>query len=271
MSETIGSRIRSLREALGWSQQQLARKIPISQKQISRIEQAGVMSIPRATLVRIGEVLHQPIVTGELNRWLYHEGYRPYILPGLPLSPAAERLLALSAPYPAAVLDVGWYVSAVNPVWERLTGSGAPDDWPFRHLIAELIHPEGRLRGLVNEDDMVRLVARLVLEWAAFTEDDWVREAHTSLNSWLGALWEELWALAERSLAAGSAPVREEVQWLFGTNPPTRFRCRALAIPDRPDLRVLCYLPSLGRVGQPPRADLRPLAGRSPHGGGVAS
>lgn len=248
MSETMGSRIRKLREALGWSQQQLARKIPISQKQISRIEQEQVLAIPRPTLIRIGEVLQEPVVSGELNRWLYREGYRPYIRPRLPLSPSAARLLALAAPQPAVVLDVGWFVSAVNPAWERLTGSGPPDQWPFGHLLAEVLHPAGRLNGLVTEDDAVRLVARLIFEWTVFPDDEWVAEIQATLYSWLGTLWRDIWRVAERSLNVGSAIVRDEVHWLFGGNPPSLFRCRPLGVPDRPDLRVICYLPSTTRT-----------------------
>ncbi len=101
----IGPRIRQLREQIAMSQANLADRIPLSQKQVSRIERDSFVQLPRHTLIRIAEVLGLPLATGEVNAWLGQCAYAPLVRPGLPLPDGLANWLAWASSLPVAVLD----------------------------------------------------------------------------------------------------------------------------------------------------------------------
>lgn len=101
----IGPRIRLLREQIAMSQSNLADRIPLSQKQVSRIEHDSYVQLPRHTLIRIAEVLAIPLATGEVNAWLGHCAYAPLVRPNLPLPDGLANWLAWASSLPVAVLD----------------------------------------------------------------------------------------------------------------------------------------------------------------------
>jgi transcriptional regulator with XRE-family HTH domain len=57
LSEVVASQIRSRREALGWSQQQLAEKLGTKQAQISRLEDPFCTRHSLLTLAKVADVL----------------------------------------------------------------------------------------------------------------------------------------------------------------------------------------------------------------------
>jgi len=119
----INDRIRVLREQLGMSQSELADRVPLSQKQISRIERGCFVQLPRRTLVRLAEVLDQPLMTGEVNDWLLQSGYAPLIRPGLPLPPDLAVWLQGVDGLPMAVIDPAGTVRHANLLFQALAGA----------------------------------------------------------------------------------------------------------------------------------------------------
>jgi DNA-binding XRE family transcriptional regulator len=242
LREEIGSSIKALRENLGWSQLQLARKIPLSQKQISRIENQQVADIPRATLIRLAEVLAIPVMTGELNRWLYIQGYRQYVCPRLPLPPQWDHLLARYDPYPAVLVDVGGYLAAINRASERLLAECNRSIPRGSHLVVELCRPNGRLSGLIHPSNVPGLVRRLLWEWSFHADEPWVSETDKALTEQLGQLWTDL-ARQYVPDPNFSPPAIEALEWAIPSAPGSRFLGVEMQLRHRPDLRLLVYYP----------------------------
>jgi transcriptional regulator with XRE-family HTH domain len=116
----IGTRIRALREQIAMSQTELAERIPLSQKQVSRIERDNYVQLPRHTLIRIAEVLEIPLATGEVNAWLGQSAYAPLVRPGLPLPKDLEDWLAWASSLPVAVMDPAGAVRHHTPLFGQL-------------------------------------------------------------------------------------------------------------------------------------------------------
>lgn len=106
--ESIGMRIRCYRKRRGWSQLHLARKVSLSQKQLSRVEASEVTELSRTLIIQIAHALKEPLVNGEINAWLYSLGFRSYIQPQLDLPPNYPWLKRFTTP--AFLIDAGWFI-----------------------------------------------------------------------------------------------------------------------------------------------------------------
>ncbi len=233
MCEGIGSEIKALREKLGWSQDHLAQKIPLSQKEISRIEHEQVVNIPRATLIRLGEVLESPVADGGLNRWLHLQGYRDYLRPGLPLPPGAAAILAQTEPFPAALVDIGGNLVACNRAMERVFGAVSQRVPLGRNLAVELLRrsPSG-LPSATTEELAGKILRRLLWEWSLFA-DDWVLEMRAGISAALGTGWE---SAALGWMIPLARPTIDEISWPLDPTSPARFITVEHGIRRRPDL-----------------------------------
>ncbi len=242
MCEGIGSEIKALRENMGWSQYQLAQKIPLSQKQISRIEHGEVVGISRATLIRLGEVLESPVADGELNRWLHLQGYRAYLRPGLPLPPGATATLTQMEPYPAALVDIGGHLVACNGAMERAFGAVSRRVPLGRNLAVDLLrHSSGRLLSAMSEQLATKILRRLLWEWSFFADEDWVYDMHATIGAALGTGWE---AATLGWMAPLARPAIDEITWPLRSASPGRFIAVEHAIRRRPDLGLFRLHPA---------------------------
>ena len=242
MCEGIGSEIKALRENLGWSQYHLAQKIPLSQKEISRIEHEQVVNIPRATLIRLGEVLESPVADGELNRWLHMQGYRDYLRPRLPLPPGSAAILAQTEPFPAAMVDIGGNLVACNRAMERVFAAVSQRVPLGRNLAVELLRrsPSG-LPSAATEELAGKILRRLLWEWSFFGDEEWVHEMHAAIGAALGTGWE--------SAALGwtvplARPAIDEIAWPLDPTSPARFIAVEHGIRRRPDLGLFRLYPA---------------------------
>jgi len=245
MTEDIGSSIRRLREALGWSQYQLAKKVPISQKQMSRIENHQVIEIPRATLIRLAEVLHTPLMTGEVNRWLYLGGYRPLIHPNLPLPPNADTLLARFNPYPAAVLDVAGHLSACNPAMENLFSAFSLDLPIGQSVVPALCRPTHHQQApMLSSAEVSFIVRRLLLEWSLYSDEEgWIVDAKRQLARDLGELWDYLSDTFRPDAELLTPWPAEFVMNIPLLSPRPRFIITEVLVSRRPDLGLYVLYP----------------------------
>lgn len=192
MLEEIGSSVRRIRESQGWSQFQLAAKIPISQKQISRIENQQVVGIARHTLIRLAEVLRDPIATGEVNRWLFLCGYRPLVCPRLPLPANASELMVRFDPYPAALLDVGGYFRAYNQAMRRLLATFALRPSLEKSVVSILVAALRSTPPLVSVQEVAFMARRLLLQWSLNPDEAWATAARNALADELGGLFDTI-------------------------------------------------------------------------------
>ncbi|MDA8193524.1 MAG: helix-turn-helix transcriptional regulator [Thermaerobacter sp.] len=261
----IGHRIRQLREANGWSQQQLALKIPLSQKQLSRIEQAQVSSIDRQLLIRIAEALDVPVASGELNQWLYTLGYRPHIRPLLPLPPKHQELVDQFMPYPATLLDIGWFARWWNPAMERFynlpNGSLIGLD---ANLFVQYFMPHGVMHRAYPASHTASVIIRLLWDWAPYEQEPWLLALKTALEAYLGI---SLAALRERHQVKTMPPSPNFVVPLSLHVPrqrPLRFRSFQVPVAHRPDLKITVYEPADQRAEDWCQAHQHPVADHSP-------
>lgn len=240
----VGSRIRNLREARAWTQQQLALNIPLSQKQMSRIENGEVHQLSREIVIRLGTLLEEPIITGEVNQWLHHLDYRPLMAPHLPLPDSASELVRHFSPYPAALLDVGWFVRDWNLAMQKLFGR-TPDHLVGmeRNLLIQIFHPRSHLMGYLTPDVVNGLLHRLAWDWAPHQDEPWQRDLAWKISQRLGHQW---WSFL-RNLPQSSgqvAPLNDVIRI-----PATRhgtvlaFLSNSVPVCNRPDLRLTVYYP----------------------------
>lgn len=192
MLEEIGSSVRRIRESQGWSQFQLAAKIPISQKQISRIENQQVVGIARHTLIRLAEVLREPIATGEVNRWLFLSGYRPLVCPKLPLPANVSQLMGQFDPYPTALLDVGGYFRACNQAMRRLLATFALRPSLEKSIVSMLVAALRSTPPLVSTQEIAFMARRLLLQWSLNPDEDWATTARNALAVELRGLFDTI-------------------------------------------------------------------------------
>ncbi len=244
MTEDIGASVRRLRESLGWSQYQLAQKLPMSQKQVSRIENHQVVEIPRATLIRLAEVLRTPLITGEVNRWLYLSGYRPYIYPGLPLPPNADAIVSRFDPYPCALVDVAGSLDACNAAMRRLFSTFAMQPPIGRSLVCALFQSLRRDDPLVSPTEITFMVRRLLLEWSLYPEAEaWIHAAKTQIATELGSMGQKLIENFRPDTELLTPMPAEFVVKLPSVHPLPRFFITEVAVSRRPDLGLYVLYP----------------------------
>lgn len=232
----IGERIRAWRRRQGLTQSELAERIPLSQKQVSRLERGTFVHPPRPTLIRLAEVLGEPLVTGEVNRWLALHGYAPVVRPRLPLPPALPRLFPEALP--AFCFDAAWNLRATSPLARILLGDG----WEGFNLARHLAGPDTGL----DDADRERLLAWVVLTVAWLPTDDWVEDFARMLGEATDTPWKELVARADR------------LGWPIGYWPGTltvrlpgeelTFYPLFVRVPDRPDLHLVALRPDDART-----------------------
>jgi transcriptional regulator with XRE-family HTH domain len=230
-SGLIGERIRAWRRRQGLTQAELAERIPLSQKQVSRLERGTFVQPPRPTLIRVAEVLGEPLVTGEVNRWLALYGYAPVVRPRLPLPPALPQLFPESLP--AFCFDAAWNLRALSPLARVLTG----DAWEDFNLARYLAGPDPGLA----EADRERLLAWVVSTVAWLPADDWVEDFARMVGQAARLSWTELVSRADR------------LTWPVGYWPGTlavrlpgedlSFYPLYVRVPDRPDLHLVALRP----------------------------
>ncbi len=241
---SIGKRIRFYREKLHWSQMQLARKVALSQKQLSRIEQSQVLEISRDLLIVIAKILKEPIVSGELNQWLYHSGYRPYILPLMELPDGYVQWVKRFDPFPAALLDIGWYLrywnSSMASLFEVPYGSLRELE---QNLVTQLYAPDAPLQKYWTEELKRDMMDRLLTQWRPFASETWHAELLERLSRRIGRPWQDL--AAEYGSEADDIVSTSEFLSFQSSNIPEElhFRSNLVPIPNRPDLLITLYYP----------------------------
>lgn len=180
----IGERVRHCRLTQGMTQVQLANRIPLSQKQVSRIEQGVFVQLPRPTVIRLAEVLGDPISTGEVNQWLAECGYAPLIRPRLPLPPQLCGALQ-SVAYPLFCFDPAWNLRATSLLGQALLNKTDPTIFNLACYAAE---------GAPALDAFSRL---RFLQWQivsilALPQEDWVTQFQTMVEETARVSWSEL-------------------------------------------------------------------------------
>lgn len=242
--QTLGVRIRQLREERNWSQQQLAWKIPLSQKQLSRIEQSQVGVVDRLILIRIAEVLETPVKTGEVNQWLYSLGYRPYVRPLLPLPVNYRQLVEQFMPYPATLLDIGWYARWWNPAMERfyevpngsLSGIEA-------NLFVQYFMPHGVMHRAYSDAHSGLILTRLLWEWLPYDREAWLEELKSELEAYMGTTMAQLRQQCQLDVLPLAPNLTVPVSLHLPRHRPLRFRSLMVPVAYRPDLKIAVYEP----------------------------
>lgn len=240
----IGNRIRELRDRKGWSQQQLAETIPLSQRQLSRIENNQVHAIDRQTLIRIAESLQKPIATGELNQWLYMLGYRPHIRPLLPLPDEYQELVRYFMPYPATLTDIGWYARWWNRSMEQFYN--VPNG-SFKgiqaNLFVQYFSPSGVMRQSYPTSHSGRVLSRLFWEWIPFEGEQWLQQLKLLIEEELGVTLEVLREQYGVTRIPPSPNLIFPISLRRPNQRPMRFRMVQIPIAHRPDLKITVYEP----------------------------
>ncbi|NMP22299.1 helix-turn-helix domain-containing protein [Sulfobacillus harzensis] len=239
----FGSRIRSLREQRGWSQTRTALQIPLSQKQLSRLELGDVSMVDRSLLVRLAEIFQAPLASGELNQWLHAFGYRPHMLPELPLPPNAADLLAHYAPLPAAIWDLGRFIRYTTPAMEALYQVPIPDlPGLQRNWLWQYFHADGVLGKAYAPDSAERVLNRLFWEWEPYYLEPWNVRLRTALENAVGLSWREIQARYHIPSEPLAGPWSEMVT-VERDGHVLQFNCAMADIPFRPDLHTVVYRP----------------------------
>lgn len=244
IDKSIGQSIRMHRNSLHWSQAQLARKVALSQKQLSRIEQSQVLDISRDLLVTIARTLKEPLVSGELNQWLYKSGYRPYVAPLLDLPAEYLEWIRRFNPFPAALLDIGWYLRFWNDTTGRLFGIpfGALDGLNS-NLAVLLYAPDSPLAEWWPPELLAHMLNRLLVQWQPYATESWLHHLKSLLQHRIGMTWEEL---AEQYCPSpATIPSTSEILSFRAQSDikRLRFRSNLVPVPNRPDLVITHYYP----------------------------
>ncbi|MCL5116840.1 MAG: helix-turn-helix domain-containing protein [Firmicutes bacterium] len=239
----MGSRIRVLREQRGWSQSKTAQQIPLSQKQFSRLELGDVAIVDRRLLIRLAEIFETPIRSGEVNQWLHAFGYRPHMLPLLPLPENAANLLAHYAGLPAVIWDMGRYIRFANAHMEGLLRIRIPElrglkqNWLWQYF-----HEDGFLRPIYAPDSAERVLNRLFWDWEPYYLEPWNVSLRRQLESALDLTWEDVQAQYHIPSEPLSGPWSETVTVVRG-GAELMFRGDMAEVPFRPDLHTIVYQP----------------------------
>lgn len=242
--KVLGARVRSLREERGWSQSTIARQVPLSQKQWSRLELGDVSFIDRDLLIRLAEIFAVPIATGELNQWLHAFGYRPHIVPLLPIPPNHRELLAHYLRYPAIIIDFGRYLRYANDQMvnlyalkvERLVG--IQRNWLWHYF-----HPEGILYHTYPQDSIERILNRLFWDWQPYYNEPWNQSLRLELEEALNIRWTELAARYHIPNEPLAGAVSETITISARDGSALVFQNQTVNIAARPDLYTIVYHP----------------------------
>lgn len=242
--KVFGGRIRFLREQCGWSQVHMARQIPLSQKQLSRLELGDVSFVDRRLLIRLGEIFENPIASGELTQWLHAFGYRPYVVPLLPLPPNHEDLLAHYAGLPAGIIDMGRYIRYINRPMERLYHVklenlvGARKNWLWQYF-----HPDGFLNNTYPPDSHERVLNRLFWDWAPYYHESWNYALRRELEKALKMTWSDVQHTYHIPTEPFTQPLSERVSLKDADGMHLMFQANMVHVPFRPDLYIVVYHP----------------------------
>lgn len=240
----FGARLRELRAAKGWSQSKTAACIPLSQKHLSRLEHGDIAFIDRYLLIRLGEILETPLMTGELNQWLHAFGYRPHLEPLLPLPDHIEQIVRYYNPWPVAVVDIGRYIRLQNRPMHTLfdldvTRIGdITTNWLWQYF-----YPEGKFRTAYPADSAERVLNRLFWDWEPFYLEPWNINLRTTLETLLGLSWESLQSQFHIPSQPVATRLAEPITISRADEPPLQFHIETVDIPSRPDLYVVVYHP----------------------------
>ena len=240
----FGARIRDLREQCGWSQTMTAQKIPLSQKHLSRLELGNINALDRHLLIRLAEIFYTPLATGELNQWLHAFGYRPHVLPGLPLPPNHAALVQHCAPAPAVILDVGRYIRYLNDSMERLYDvrlcdlTGLQQNWLWQYF-----HPQGFLSHAYPCDSRIRILNRLFWDWEPYYLEPWNQSLLHQLEESLNMSWDKIREYYRIPTDPLASVVSETLTVRSASGDILRFRTHLAEVPFRPDLLTIVYRP----------------------------
>lgn len=228
--------MRQFREQEHLSQTQLAKRIPISQKQVSRIESEEFVQLPRHTVIRLAEVLRTPLISGEVNQWLARFGYAPLIRPRLPLPPALDDLIQGTPQVPAFCFDPSWTLRTANSAAKVLLN--LPEDVHEFNLATFAASQPASL----DERDRRRLLLWQMAVLRAAVPEPWQVDCCRVIEEVAAAGWDGLWAeLSEGVPAIGYWPSSFQLKHeIFGL---LRFRPAITQLPLRPDLHVLHLYP----------------------------
>lgn len=244
IDESIGLAIRSHRLSQHWSQAQLARKVALSQKQLSRIEQSQVLEISRDLLITIAQALRVPVLSGEVNQWLYKCGYRPYVAPQLELPDEYVQWIVRFNPFPAILLDIGWYLRFWNQTIERLFQIPFGSLKGLNQNLAVLLYaPDSPLAGWWSPELLAHMLNRLLVEWQPYVTEPWVSSLKSALSERIGIPWDEL--VHQHCPALTPIPSTSEILSVSADHGirKLRFRSNQVPIPNRPDLMIIHYYP----------------------------
>jgi transcriptional regulator with XRE-family HTH domain len=242
--KVLGARFRELREQRRWSQSMAARRVPLSQKQWSRLELGDVAFIDRRLLIRLAEIFETPVATGELNEWLHSFGYRPHMVPLLPLPPNYRELLDQYRHQPAIIIDWGRYFRYANELMQALYGvdfdkmEGLRRNWLWHYF-----HPDGILYQTYPPDSEERVLNRLFWDWQPYYTEPWNRSVRQQLEVALNITWEDL----RRRYHIPSEPLAKAVSEVIHVKDTDGslllFQNQTVQIPLRPDLYTVVYRP----------------------------
>jgi transcriptional regulator with XRE-family HTH domain len=238
VSTNVGALIQACRERVRMTQSDLAARVPLSQKQVSRIECGQYVQIPRATVIRLAEVLGEPLITGEVNLWLSLLGFAPLIRPGLPIPDGLIEAIRRADPVPTWCVGPLGRVLAANRSGWALTGHHE-DFSLLRYLVAHesAFAPELRARFLA-----------ILLYWAASAgPEPWLAELRADLPASIQDHWETL--PLEHTRSNPVAGLSDPIQIVVEGAPPLQFRVAFIFPVPRPDLLVAHFYP-LGAATQ---------------------
>ncbi len=240
----LGMRVRQLRELHGWSQAKAAGRVPLSQKQWSRLELGDISFIDRALIIRLAEILETPVATGELNQWLHAFGYRPHMMPLLPLPPDYQQLLAHQPRLPAVIIDLGRYLRYINPPMSELYNQNLGDlRGVARNWLWQYFHPNGFLYHAYPPDSEERVLNQLFWDWQPYYQESWNVMLRHELEESLGVAWADLKSRYDIPSERLTGPLSEIISVRGRDGIPLLFQNQTVTIPFRPDLCAILYRP----------------------------
>lgn len=235
----IGQRIRTWRTAGHLSQSQLAARVDLSQRQISRIERDDFATLRRETLVHIAEALEGPVDSGEVNIWLAQCGYAPLVRPGLPLPDIMQTLPDDGVG--RLVFDPSGALRTTNPLGQSLVRQFA-DQWErFNLLDFTLSNTVGLSPG-----DRGRLWYWMVLLAIGAPPEPWAARVRGQIEAAWGRSLDDVWASLQAEI--GLPGYWEAPLTVHLPEGRLRFMPNTQTYPLRPDLQILYLTPADGNA-----------------------
>lgn len=244
-AKVLGARVRALRELEGWSQSTAAGRLPLSQKQWSRLERGDVSDLERRILIRLAEIFDTPIATGELNEWLHAFGYRPHMVPLLSLPPNHQGLFSAYPSHPAIIVDFGRYLRYANPAMRDLYGLDLGGlEALRRNWLWQYFHPDGVLYRAYPPDAEERILNQLYWEWEPYFREAWNVTLREQLERALGIGWADLQHRYNIPSDALAGNLSESISVRKPDGTALLFQNRTVHVPRRPDLFIIEYRPT---------------------------